>query len=207
VKGAIAMANTSAPFGFTPIGTVGGGTPDFRLTRVYISPTYATAIYTGDAVQMVITPATGFIVQAAANTTSLAGIFWGCTYLSTAAGRMIWSQVWPGSGDANVNVNVSAYVYNNPDMEFVTTAGATAIGSAYLYENVALNVGAGGNSSTGRSGMFINTPAATATLPFTITGFVTDPSGVNGTDITTGYNLVRVTFNNAVLRAGLTSIS
>jgi hypothetical protein len=44
-------------------------------------------------------------------------------------------------------------------------------------------------------------------LPFTITGFVQDPPGANGTDITTGYNLVKVTFNNQIFRAGLTSVS
>ena len=201
------MANINAPFGFTPIGTVGGSTPNFRMTRLYISPSLGSQIFTGDAVQMVTGAATGFIIPAVANTTSIAGIFWGCLYLSTAAGRMVWSPVWPGAGDANVNVNVVAYVFNSPDTEFEVQAGATAIGTQYLYENVALNVGAGGNLQTGRSGMFVNTPANTATLPFTITGFVTDPTGVNGTDITTPFNLVRVTFNNAVLRAGLTSIS
>jgi hypothetical protein len=201
------MANTNAPFGFTPVGTVGGATPGFRLSTLLISPSLSSQIFTGDAVQMVTGAATGFIIPAVTNTTSIAGIFWGCKYLSNAAGRIIWSQVWPGAGDANVNVNVQAFVFNAPDTEFEVQAGAAAIGTQYLYENVALNAGTGGNVLTGRSGMFVNTPANTATLPFTITGFVTDPSGVNGTDSTTAYNLVKVTFNNAVLRAGLTSIS
>jgi hypothetical protein len=55
--------------------------------------------------------------------------------------------------------------------------------------------------------MGITTPATTSTLPFTIVGFVQDPSGSNGTDITTAYNYVLVTFNNEIFRAGLTSVS
>ena len=75
----------------------------------------------------------------------------------------------------------------------------------YLNVNVQLNVGTG-NTTTGQSGMYIESPANTSTLPFTIVGFVQDPPGANGTDITTGYNYVLVTFTNEIFRAGLTSI-
>ena len=197
------MANVSAPFGFSPDGTVGGSTPNFRISRRMIASTNATAIFCGDAVVPVTGSVTGYIAQATASTTALAGIFWGCKYLSVSQGRQVWSRYWPGS---DANGDVTAYVIDSPDAEFTVQAGATAIGLTSLNLNVQLAVGTGSTLS-GQSGMFIQNPANTATLPFTITGFVQDPPGANGTDITTGYNFVKVTFNNEIFRAGLTSIS
>ena len=42
----------------------------------------------------------------------------------------------------------------------------------------------------------VTAPAVTATLPFRILDFIREPPGVNGTDITTAYPWVFVTFNN-----------
>jgi hypothetical protein len=179
------MANTQAPFGFSPEGTVGGSTPNFRLSKRLIASTNATAIFTGDAV----VPVTSSV--------------WGCNYLSVSQGRRVWSRFWPGS---DANGDVAAYVIDDPQAVFMVQAGGTAIGLASLNLNVQLAVGTG-STLTGQSGMFVQSPANTATLPFTVTGFVQDPSGSNGTDITTAYNYVLVTFNNEIFRAGLTSVS
>ena len=146
---------------------------------------------------------TGYIAQATASTVALAGIFWGCKYLSLSQGRQVWTRYWPGSDAA---ADVTAYVIDDPQAVFMVQAGGTAIGVASLNLNVQLAVGTG-NTTTGQSGMFIQSPANTSSLPFTITGFVQDPSGANGTDITTAYNYVLVTFNNEIFRAGLTSVS
>ena len=197
------MANTQAPFGFSPEGTVGGSTPNFRLSKRLIASTNATPIYTGDAVVPVTSSVTGYIQQATASTVALAGIFWGCKYLSLSQGRQVWTRYWPGSDAA---ADVTAYVIDDPQAVFMVQAGGTAIGLSSLNLNVQLAVGTG-NTTTGQSGMFIQSPANTSTLPFTITGFVQDPSGANGTDITTAYNYVLVTFNNEIFRAGLTSVS
>lgn len=197
------MANVAAPFGFSPEGTVGGSTPNFRISKRLIASTNATAIFTGDAVVPVTSSVTGYITQATAGTVALAGIFWGCKYLSVSQQRTVWSRMWPG---ADANGDVTAYVIDDPQAQFVVQAGASAIGMSALNKNVQLAVGTG-NTTTGQSGMSIASPATTPTLPFTITGFVQDPPGANGTDITTGYNLVLVTFNNEIFRAGLTSVS
>ena len=197
------MANTNAPFGFLPEGTVGGAGPNFRLSKRLIASTNATAIYTGDAVVPVTGSVTGYIQQATASTVQMAGIFWGCKYLSVSQGRQVWSRYWPGS---DANGDVTAYVIDNPDAEFVVQAGGTAIGLTSLNLNVQLAVGTG-STITGQSGMYVQNPANTSTLPFTITGFVQDPTGANGTDITTAYNWVKVTFNSQVFKAGQTSVS
>ena len=86
------MANTLAPFGFSPTGTVSGATPNFRLSRRLIASTNATAIYTGDAVMPVTSTATGYIMQYSSGTVPCCGVFWGCKYLSTSQGRVIWSR-------------------------------------------------------------------------------------------------------------------
>ncbi len=57
-----------------------------------------------------------------------------------------------------------------------------------------VNLGTG-NALSGQSGAYVESPAATNTLPFRVIGLVTSPPGLNGTDSTTGYNDILVTFN------------
>lgn len=197
------MANTNAPFGFSPEGVTTGSTPNFRLSARLIASTNATAIFRGDVVQAAQNPDTGYIIQGTASTQQIVGVFWGCKYLSTSRGCTVWSPYWPGS---DATGDVQAAIISDPNASFVVQAGATAIGLSKLNLNVALNVGMG-NTITGLSGMFIENPAATSTLPFIITGFVQSPAGVNGTDITTPYNWVVVAFNNQFLHAPQTSIT
>lgn len=197
------MANTNAPFGFSPIGTVGGSTPNFRLSKRLIASGNGTAIYFGDAVVPVTSSATGYIKQATASTVAMAGIFRGCVYTSVSQGRTVRSLYWPGS---DATGDVTAYVIDDPLAQFVVQAGGSAVGLTSLNSNIQLNVGTG-STTTGLSGMYVESPNTTSTLPFIVTGFVQDPLGVNGTDITTAYNWVIVGFNNEIFKAGLTSIS
>ena len=197
-------ANIYAPFGFQPVGTVGGFNPNFRLSQRKISSAYGTAIFKGDAVQPVVSSATGYIQVAVANTLPLAGVFWGCTYLSTSQGKKIWSPYYPGSDAA---ADVTAYVIDDPQAEFVVQCTNGPVAQANLWQNVTLVTSVAGNTFTGLSGQAITSPTTTSTLPFQVSGFVQDPTGANGTDITGINNWVRVTFNAEVFRAGITSIS
>jgi hypothetical protein len=191
------MANTAAPFGFRQIkGT--GSSPTFEQVEMFIAYNNSTAIFFGDAVVPVTGTATGYIKQATASTVALAGIFVGCKYLSTAQKRVVWSNYWPGSDVAAGN-DVTAYVVNDPNAQFLCQAGGTNVGFAKIGQNIQLNVGTG-NTSNGISGMYVETPATTATLPFRIVGLVADPPGQNGTDIASSYNLVIVQFNNTLAR-------
>lgn len=197
------MPNVNNPQGLLPQGTVGGSTPGFRISYRKIAANNATPIFTGDPVVPVTGPVTGYIRQLAeADTVPVVGVFLGCEYLSISQGRKVWSPFWPGF---DANGDVTAHVIDDPQAQFVVQAGATAIGLASLNLNVAVNPG-NGNTITGRSGAFIENPATTATLPFMVTGFVTDPPGQPGTDIASPYNLVLVTFNNQIFRTGNTAI-
>ena len=84
------MANTFAPFGFQPIST-SNGPMNWRISTRRVASS-AGAIYRGDAVVPVTGTPTGYIIQATAGSVALAGIFWGCQYLSTSQKRVIWSQ-------------------------------------------------------------------------------------------------------------------
>ena len=198
------MANTSAPFGFRQYkGT--GSAPTYEQVEMQIAYNNSTPIYFGDAV---IPLSTGYIAQATASTVAMAGIFVGCKYLSTSQKRTVWSNYWPGNDVASGN-DVTAYVINDPNAQFLVQAGGTNIGFANIGEYIQLNVGTG-NSSTGISGMYVESPATTVTLPFIVRAIVADPPGTNGTTITGAYNYVVVGFNNALTRtngAGPTGIA
>lgn len=190
------MANTSAPFGFQQYrGT--GSSPTYEQVVMTIASGNATKIFFGDAVVPVTGSATGYIAQATASTVALAGVFVGCKFLSTAMKRTVWSNYWPGS---DANGDVEAYVVNDPNAQFKVQAGGTNVGFSKIGQNIQLNVGTG-NTANGISGMYVESPATTATLPFRVVGLIADPPGQNGTDIASAYNYVIVQFNNTLARS------
>ena len=78
------------------------------LRRVQINYSYATKIFKGDPVQM---QASGYISQWTAGTgvSQLAGIFWGCEYLSVARGYTVDAPYWPATDVASTStVSASA---------------------------------------------------------------------------------------------------
>ncbi len=190
------MANTQAPFGFSQRSGIGSA-PTYEQVEMKIASNNTTAIFFQDAVVPVTGSATGYITQATAGTVALAGTFVGCKYLSVSQKRTVWSNYWPGS---DANGDVTAYVINDPNAVFVVQAGGAAVGFSKIGQNIQLAVGTG-NTATGVSGMFVQNPGTTATLPFRVVGIVTDPPGANGTDPTSAFNYVLVQFNNTLSRA------
>lgn len=193
------MANNNAPFGFSQCATL-SGPPNFRISNRLIASTNGTAIYCGDAVVPVTSTATGYIKQATASTVALAGVFFGCSYFSTAQKRIVYSLYWPGS---DATGDVTAFVCDDPMATFLVQVGGTSIGKAYIGQNAQLNVGTG-STSTGYSGMFIDTVGTTNTYPFII---VDVPNGATDPDSTLAYNWLTVGFNNMIFKTGITGIS
>ena len=188
------MANTNAPFGFRQTSGTGSA-PTYE--QIAVSIVYnASAIYFGDPVY----PQTdGTVAVGTPGTTQIAGVFQGCKYLSTSQKRIVWSNYWPGSDVASTAPDVEAYIVNDPNAKFLVQAGGTAVGVAAINANIQLNVGTG-NAANGISGMYVETPNTTATLPFRVVALVTDPPGANGTDYASAYNQVIVAFNYASTR-------
>lgn len=197
------MSNNFSPFGFRPVNT-SNGPINWRISTRRIAST-ASAIYKGDAVVPDTGPTNGYIERATAGATPLAGIFWGCQYLSTSQKRVIWNQYWPGS---DATGDVIAYVIDDPNARFlVQTSGSafqiTGTTSTFTSSPVGqlaqLNVGTG-SAITQQSGMYLDTLGTTATFPFVVVDMVLDPPGSNGADPTSNYNYVIVGFNNEWLK-------
>lgn len=185
------MANTASPFGFRFAFNVDQRTQNAATATRQIDPTYATAIYRGDPVT---SGTDGYIIRASAGTTQINGIFAGCKFYNPSLKQMQWSPYWPGTSIGS-SYTVEAYVINDPGAVFMVQAGATAIGLAHIDANVQFNLGTG-SAATGQSGAYVESPNSTSTLPFRVYGLITSPPGLNGTDPTTGYNNLLVTFNN-----------
>lgn len=207
------MANTNTPFGFVPVGT-SSGMPNYRLSTKRIASGNSTAIYKGDPVEWVANTPTGYITQAVATDFStntynnkLAGIFWGCEYLSVSQKRTVWSAYWPGS---DASGDVIAYVIDDPQARFRVMGNSTAFNitgatSAWTTSPVGLLatfVIGTGSTSTGLSGAYLaaQTDTTGAKAPFQVIDLVTQPPGANGTDILSAYNHVIVGFNAEWLR-------
>lgn len=186
------MTNTLAPFGFKHIGYLEGQAPNFAPQPRLIAFDNATKIYRGDPV---VSLTTGYIAQATAGTTQIAGIFDSCTYLSVAQGRQVWSNYWPGSDVASGGV-ITAYVITSPQAIFLAQSNGTAIGVQDIASNVNFAIGTGSTIGGGFSGATIDqtTLATTNTLPFRIYSLY---AGIgNGSDTSSNFDYAVVTFNN-----------
>jgi hypothetical protein len=199
------MPNVFAPFGFAESHRLGAA-PDYQLSKRYINPNNANPIYFGDPVVMVAS--SGYIAQGTPSGAAqqIAGIFAGCEYVSKAAKKVIWSPWWPGAPSdvvlSGTGFDISAKVIDDPLMAFRVQANGLATISM-IGNNAQWAFGLAGvpapnqMSGIGNACLDVVTtaPAGTA-FPFRIIDLIRDPPGVNGTDITTPYNWVFVTFNN-----------
>jgi len=209
------MANTNSPFGFRQYYGGSGGAPTFAQSTRLIASTDSTAIYSGDPVMPVVSSANGYITQAAPGTTTLAGIFLGCKYLSTSQKRIVWNSYWTGS---DATGDVEAYIVDDPNAQFSVmgnsttfniTGSLTTVTSSTVGQYAQFAIGTG-NTASGQSGAYLNSVATTATLPFIVRALIASPPGAPGADPTTAYNQVIVGFNNEWMRsngAGPTGIS
>jgi len=196
------MANTNAPFGFRQSSGTGSA-PTYEQVTLIGGIDYNTAnIFYGDPVfRLSDGTIAGVTTGPGPGTTTIAGIFQGCKYLSTSQKRTVWSNYWPGSDVSSANQGVTeAYIVNDPNAQFlaqVSGSSSTGLTAAQIGLNVQFAYGTG-NTSTGISGAYIDitvTPATTSTLPFRVVSLPANPPGANGTS-SGAYNYAVVAFNN-----------
>lgn len=198
------MANTQAQFGFQHFGYLPGGAPDYAQSTPYmLQSTYSTKIFFGDPVVKQTT--TKYINPATNTATTIAGIFVGCVF-TPSSGLAIpqWSPWWPGS----VAADATAYVIDAPNALFRVAALLTAIPPTAIGNNIGWSTGAGGSTvGQGFSTYTVDqsTLATTSTYPFQIYSMY--PGIGNGSDTTTSYNWVIVSFNNQRFRAGAAALA
>jgi len=176
------MANINVAFGMRPLSKNGANYNSTGTTEYRIAAGNTNRIYQG---MPVIPTAAGVIddLQAAAGgTVSILGVFYGCEYVSSTNGEVIFSNNWPGSG-ADTNHPVKAFVYDDPNQLFVIAADAgggdfdtEAEIRAAIFLNVQMANGNSGNNTTGIStGVAdLSTAAVTATFPLRIVGIQED---------------------------------
>lgn len=194
------MANTNAPFGFRQYTGTGSAPTYEQVTFGNGGIDYnATAIYYGDPVTRASTT-DGTLIQgvgsAGGSTITLAGIFQGCKYLSTAQKRTVWSNYWPGSDvTSTAQSTIEAYVITDPNAQFLAQSDSTGVTQANAGSNVDYNIGTG-TAANGISGAFvIHTPATGSAYPFRFISLVLSPPGAPGT-ASGAYNLAVYAFNN-----------
>jgi hypothetical protein len=205
------MANVAGYFGFRQYGGTGSAPTYEQVTLGNGGIDYnATVIYYGDPVVRVGT-GDGTIEQAAgsagASTVTMAGIFQGCKYLSTAIGRTVWSNYWPG-GSPTTSANqssIEAYIINDPAAQFIVQSDATGVTQAQVGGNIDFAIGTG-STANGISGAYLlHTGIVTAGYPFRLLSLVLSPPGAAGT-ASGAYNLAVVGFNNVETK-NLTAIN
>ena len=116
------MSNVNAPYGLAPSRKLGGGGA-IESNPYSIASGYATAIYTGDVVQM-----TGLgrnIEQAPAGANNAIGVFVGCKFID-AEGEVQFKPYWPAGQTLYPNTECEALVIDDPGVVFRCQADAVA---------------------------------------------------------------------------------
>ena|ERR1700722_10033757 len=192
------MTNTLITGGFRYIGLVDGSPPNFGIATGYCAYN-ASAMFAGDPLIIssgLLAPAT-----ATGNTgAAVAGVAVSFSWLSTAQGRRVWQDYYPGS-DSVSNANVTVKYVNNAGALFqvqtMSSSAGTAVGGPMVQADVgqAINfaTGAGGNTANQQSSFGLDFSTLNATvgvLPFYVYQLIQAPA----TDPTTAGNLVQVGF-------------
>lgn len=200
------MPNTQAQFGFKHIGYLSGGAPDYQVNSNYkIQSTYATAILQGTP--MIKSAGTQYLIPATGtgNLTAIVGIFQGVDYTPTG-GAPTFNSYWPGAASADGK----AHIIDAPNALFLVATLLTAMPATAIGQNVGFSTGAGGTTTGGGFATYVvdqSTLTTGATAPFQVYGMYSAMGVGNGSDDTSSYNWVVVTFNNQRFRAGQTGVA
>jgi hypothetical protein len=191
-------SNTNSPFGFWQRAGIGSSPTYEQFENANGGIDYnATVIYFGDPVLRSGSGDGTYIQGSNGQTVPMAGVFIGCKYLSTAIGRTVWSNYWPGGSPTTSGnqTSISAWVVNDPNAQFLAQSDSTGVVQADVGSNLDYQIGTG-TTANGISGAYlVHSGATTSTKPFRFQSLVLDPPGANGTN-SGAYNYAVVAFNN-----------
>ena len=118
------MANADLKFGLKPINAMGATFPGG--TNQYFIASDAAAIFQGSPVQVELTGGTVQVLgNATGDTKQILGVFAGCEYVDNTTKKLKFSNTWPGSGSADTNFDIKAFVYDNPMQRYVICSDGT----------------------------------------------------------------------------------
>jgi hypothetical protein len=145
-----------------------------------------------------------------APTTGFAGVFLGCTFVSSVTGQPTYSQSWTSGTSIKAGTFVTAYVVEDPDTLFqvvgVSASLVVSTTDGFTYSDIGLNVALVANTlntNTGDSqqGVLVSSASVTASLPVRIIDVVPDTAfDVSGTVY---YPEVIVKFNAPYVNSGV----
>lgn len=198
----MAYPTIDKPYGLKPINLIGGQV-FAGSTRQRRIASGAGSIGFGDPVKFA---SDGTIVVTTETTTppaaGFAGVFLGCTFVSSVTGQPTFSQQWTSGTSVKSGTFIYAYVADDPDTLFkavgVTASLVVSTTGGFTYSNVGNNVALVANTlntTTGDSqqGLLVSSASTTLSLPVRIVDVVEDTAFVSSG--TTYYPEVIVKFN------------
>ena len=180
----MAYPTISGPYGLRPVNLIGGQVFAGATRQRRIVNSSASSIGFGDPVKF---DNNGCVVvcteTTAAPTTGFAGVFMGCTFVSSVTGQPTFSQAWISGTAIASNTYIVAYICEDPDQLFQVcgVSGTTVVSttSGFTYTDIGLNVSMVANTlntttKDSRYAVDIATGATTQTLPLRIVDVVPD---------------------------------
>ena len=187
----MAYPTVDKPYGLKPINLIGGQVfaGSTRQRRIDSS---ASSIGFGDPLKfasdgtVVVTTET-----TTAPTTGFAGVFLGCTFVSSVTGQPTYSQQWTSGTSVKSGTYITAYVAEDPNTLFqavgVSSSTVVSTSTGFIYGSIGLNVALVANTlntTTGDSqqGLLVSSASTTLSLPMRIIDVVQDTAfDVSGT--------------------------
>lgn len=190
------MANVLAPLGFRLVGLVDGSPPNFGI-QTGVMAYNASACFAGDP--LILSGGKLAVATTTGNTgAAIAGVAVSFKWVSTAQGRTVWQDYYPGNDSVN-NADVEVRFANNAgsifEVQVASSSAGTAVGGPAAQADVGsffnFATGAGGSTRSQQSSFSLDYSTKNASigvLPFYLYSLEKAPR----TDPTTAGNLVRV---------------
>ena len=176
------MANTNKPYGLRLVGTIGGGAPSLAIKRFRIPAADSTATFIGDLVTLDVETS----VESSGLATPGYNQVDGTAYVKRGDGADNGKNVGVIVGFAFDPTNLQSpyrlastdrdcFVCVDPNALYEAQSDSTGVTANQINMNALVTMTAG-DTTTGVSKAVIASPAADASYPVLLQGFVRDPS-------------------------------
>jgi hypothetical protein len=206
----MAYPSVDKPYGLKPINLIGGQV-FAGSTRQRRIASNASSIGYGDPLKFVNDGTVAVTTETTtAPATGFAGVFLGCTFVSSVTGQPTYSQAWISGTSVKANTYIVAYVADDPDTLFkavgVTASLVVSTTTGFTYSSVGLNAALVANTldtttNDSQQGLLVSSANTTASLPVRIVDVVEDTAFVSSG--TVYYPEVIVKFNAPYVDSGV----
>jgi hypothetical protein len=206
----MAYPSVDKPYGLKPINLIGGQV-FAGSTRQRRIASNASSIGYGDPLKFVNDGTVAVTTETTtAPATGFAGVFLGCTFVSSVTGQPTYSQAWISGTSVKAGTYIVAYVADDPDTLFkavgVTASLVVSTTGGFEYTSIGLNVALVANTlntttNDSQQGLLVSSANTTASLPVRIVDVVEDTAFVSSG--TVYYPEVIVKFNAPYVDSGV----